>query len=66
MVKNVGTADRAIRIIVGAALIAVALLQPGTGFDWLGWIGVLPLLTGLLGWCPGYNLIGVNTCGKTN
>jgi len=42
------------------------LLQPGTGIDWLGWIGVLPLLSGLLGWCPGYNLIGVNTCGKTN
>ena len=57
--NNVGTIDRAIRIVVGVALIAlvfVGLKSP------LGWIGLVPLATGLFGTCPAYSLIGVNTC----
>jgi hypothetical protein len=50
--------DRALRIVVGVALIAWALLD---GPKW-AWIGVLPLATGLIGWCPAYLPIGVTTC----
>jgi hypothetical protein len=36
--------------------------MPATGYNWLGWIGVVPLATALLGWCPAYTLLGVSTC----
>ncbi len=63
MSVNVGTIDRIARIIVGVALIAFALgyVAPGTGWNWLGWIGVLPILTALLGSCPAYSLLGLST-----
>ncbi|MGD9783734.1 MAG: DUF2892 domain-containing protein [Hyphomicrobiaceae bacterium] len=65
MSSNVGTIDRVLRIIVGLALIALALgYLPNVAASPLGWIGVVPLLTGLLGTCPAYSLIGVNTCGR--
>lgn len=57
---NVGTVDRPVRILVGAGLIALA--ATGTIGVW-GYIGVVPLLTGLLRTCPAYSLLGVNTCG---
>jgi membrane-associated protease RseP (regulator of RpoE activity) len=59
MKKNVGGIDRPLRIIVGVALIAWAL--SGSGPAW-AWIGVLPLLTGVLNFCPAYKLLGINTC----
>ncbi|WP_374522788.1 DUF2892 domain-containing protein [Hydrogenophaga sp.] len=59
MTKNVGGIDRILRIVVGAALIVAA--ATGTVGLW-GYIGVLPLLTGLVGWCPPYALLGFNTC----
>ncbi|MEZ5645415.1 MAG: DUF2892 domain-containing protein [Burkholderiaceae bacterium] len=59
MTKNVGGVDRTLRIIVGIALIAAAVT--GTVGVW-GYIGVVPLLTGLMGWCPPYALLGFNTC----
>jgi hypothetical protein len=59
MTKNVGGIDRILRIVVGAALIVAA--ATGTVGLW-GYIGVLPLLTGLIGWCPPYALLGFNTC----
>lgn len=55
---NVGTIDRVIRMIVGLALIAWALLF--TGPVW-AYLGVVPLLTGLIRWCPAYSLININT-----
>ncbi len=58
MTTNVGGIDKILRILVGIALIAWALMG---GPVW-AWIGVLPLATGLLGWCPAYTLIGMNTC----
>jgi hypothetical protein len=60
MTVNVGTIDRTIRIIAGLALIALAFT--GTIGLW-GYIGIVPLLTGLFRVCPAYSLIGVNTCG---
>ncbi|HSH30015.1 MAG: hypothetical protein CMN57_00720 [Gammaproteobacteria bacterium] len=55
---NEGGLDRGIRIIVGLALIGLTLA--GTIGVW-GWIGVLPLVTGLVGWCPGYSLLGISS-----
>lgn len=59
MKTNEGTIDRALRIIVGLVLIALAVM--GTIGAW-GWIGIVPLATGLLGWCPAYTLLGISTC----
>ncbi|MDO8353460.1 MAG: DUF2892 domain-containing protein [Aestuariivirga sp.] len=60
MTTNMGTIDRLLRVIGGLALLAWALL--GTG-DWhmLGWIGIVPLATAAIGWCPLYTIIGVST-----
>ena len=57
---NVGTIDRLVRILAGAGLIALA--ATGTIGVW-GYVGVVPLLTGLLRTCPAYSLLGINTCG---
>lgn len=59
MPKNVGVIDRALRAVVGLILIALAVL--GIFSPW-GWIGVVPLLTAFVGFCPAYTLIGVKTC----
>lgn len=58
MKTNVGGIDKILRIVVGIALVAWAILG---GPVW-AWIGVLPILTGVMGWCPAYTLIGLNTC----
>ena len=57
--KNIGTTDRAIRGIVGIVLIALAITGHLT--PW-GWIGIVPLATALLSWCPAYTLLGIKTC----
>jgi Protein of unknown function (DUF2892) len=59
MQKNEGTLDRVAR--VGAGLILIGLAATGTVGLW-GYIGVVPLLTGALGTCPIYSLLGINTC----
>lgn len=60
MTNNVGTVDRTVRIVVGLVLLSLVFVGPQT--PW-GWIGLLPLFTGLLGWCPPYALLKINTCG---
>jgi Protein of unknown function (DUF2892) len=63
MTANVGGLDKILRITAGLLLIAFALLAPGTlSWKWVGWIGIVPLLTGLVGVCPLYSLLGLNTC----
>ncbi|MCC6777523.1 MAG: DUF2892 domain-containing protein [Hyphomicrobiales bacterium] len=64
MSVNMGALDRGLRIVVGLILIAYAvpLGFPQTGWNWVGWIGIVPLLTALLGICPLYSVIGVSTC----
>jgi ABC-type polysaccharide/polyol phosphate export permease len=57
--QNVGTIDRIVRIVVGLALIALVFVGPQT--PW-GWIGVIPLATALIGFCPAYRLFGLSTC----
>ena len=59
MAKNEGMIDRALRVIVGAVLIALVFVGPQT--PW-GWIGIVPLLTGLVGFCPLYAVLGIRTC----
>ena len=59
MTKNVGGIDRIVRIVVGIALIAAAAM--GAIGVW-GYIGVVALGTGLMGWCPHYAILGFNTC----
>ncbi len=56
---NVGTIDRVLRVVAGIALIALA--ATGTVGIW-GWMGVVPLATGLFKFCPAYALLGMNTC----
>lgn len=60
MKTNVGTIDRAARIVIGLVLIVLALT--GVIGAW-GWIG-LPLATGVFRVCPAYSLLGINTCGR--
>ncbi len=59
MTKNVGSADRALRVAAGLVLIALAAMG---NIGWWGFIGVVPLLTGLAGTCPAYTLLGIKTC----
>ncbi len=56
---NEGTIDRAIRIVLGLGLLSIVFVGPQSP---LGWIGLVPLATGLLGFCPLYKVIGLNTC----
>ena len=60
MTVNMGTIDRGVRAVLGVVLILLVFMGPQT--PW-GWIGIIPLATALVGWCPLYSLIGMNTCG---
>ena len=64
MSQNVGLFDRILRVIVGLVLIAyaIAIGFPITGWNWVGWIGIVPLATGVFGICPAYSVIGLSTC----
>jgi hypothetical protein len=59
MTKNEGTLDRTLRVVAGIALIAMA--WSGTIGAW-GWIGLVPLVTGAVGVCPLYSMLGIRTC----
>jgi hypothetical protein len=63
MTKNIGDIERIVRIMGGLVLIALA--ATGTVGVW-GWLGLVPLATGLVGWCPPYSLLGINTCKNKN
>lgn len=59
MKKNIGSLERIIRIIVGVAIISLAFVGPRSPWAYLG---IIPLVTGLVGWCPPYALFGISTC----
>jgi len=59
MTKNEGTIDRVLRVVVGAAVLSLVFVGPQTAW---GWIGIVPLLTGIVGYCPAYSLLGISTC----
>jgi Protein of unknown function (DUF2892) len=60
MTQNVGKIDRLIRIIVGLAILSLTIIGPQTLW---GLLGLIPLGTALIGWCPPYAMLGINTCG---
>ena len=57
--RNEGTIDRLVRVVAGLVLLALVFTRPHTP---LGWIGLVPLVTGIFGFCPAYRLLGINTC----
>jgi len=63
MKKNVGMVERFIRVVVGLGVLSLAFIGPQS--PW-GYIGIVPILTGLIGWCPPYQLLGISTCCKTD
>lgn len=63
MKSNVGGVDRILRIVIGLVLVGLAVT--GT-VGWWGWLGLVPLATGLIGWCPPYAIFGWNTCSTKN
>jgi len=58
---NVGGFDKLLRIVVGLGLLALVFVLQG-GARWFGLIGVVPLVTGLVGYCPLYSVLGLSTC----
>ena len=63
MKKNVGTADRVVRVTLGVVLLSLAFFGPHTAW---GYLGLIPLFTGLFGTCALYSVLGFNTCGVTH
>ncbi|MEQ1551475.1 DUF2892 domain-containing protein [Sphingorhabdus sp.] len=61
MNTNVGNADRILRIVAGIILISLVFVGPKTVW---GWVGLVPLFTGLFRWCPAYTLFRLNTCKR--
>jgi len=63
MSLNIGVFDRLARVVVGLALLAFALgfLAPGTSWNWVGWIGVIPIVTAIFGTCPLYTIFGISS-----
>lgn len=59
MQANVGSLDKTLRIVIGLALISIVFVGPQT--PW-GWIGLVPLVTALIGWCPLYKVLGISSC----
>ena len=59
--RNVGSIDRWLRIALGVVLLATIFLIDGTA-QWIGLVGIIPLVTGLFGFCPLYRLFGLSTC----
>ena len=61
--KNEGMVDRSIRVILGVVLISLVFIGPQS--PW-GWVGLVPLITGIIGFCPLYKIVGLNTCPITH
>ena len=62
MNANVGSVDRIVRIVAGVAILSLLFVLEGNA-RWWGLVGLLPLTTGLISWCPAYTVLGMNTCG---
>ncbi len=58
MKKNIGNAERIVRVVIGLAILSLAFIGPKSPWAYLG---VLPILTGAVGWCPPYTLLGIST-----
>jgi hypothetical protein len=65
--KNIGTPDRIARAVLGIIILSIvplAFAGPKTTLAYLGFIGIIPLLAGISGYCPPYDLLGINTCSR--
>jgi len=64
VLQNVGGIDRVLRVLVGLLLLAFALRLgfSDTGYNWIGWLGLIPLATEVIGNCPLYSVLGFSTC----
>lgn len=60
MTRNEGNVDRIVRVVAGLAILSLAFIGPKTAW---AYIGIVPVLTGLIGYCPAYAIFGINTCG---
>lgn len=58
MKRNMGKSDKVVQLVVAAAVIAAGVVFQ----SWWGVVGAVPILTALMGWCPPYSLLGINTC----
>lgn len=65
MKHNVGAVDRVLRILLGLGLLSATVLVEG-GARWLGLIGLVPLITGIVGSCPMYSLFGLSSCSAAH
>jgi len=63
MKKNIGNVERIVRIVAGLIIMSLAFIGPQSPWAYLG---VIPILTGLIGWCPPYALLGISTCKKSS
>lgn len=61
MERNVGDVERVVRVVAGLAILSLVFVGPQTLW---GLLGIVPILTGLTGWCPPYQLLGINTCKR--
>lgn len=61
MQKNIGTADKIVRILLGLVLLSLLVIRTDDT-RWIGLVGLVPLLTAMLSWCPLYTLLGISTC----
>jgi hypothetical protein len=59
MTQNIHNIERVVRIVAGLAIVSLACVGPQTPWAWLG---LLPVATGLVGWCPPYSMLGISTC----
>jgi hypothetical protein len=66
MKTNIGIIDRSLRIIIGIVLLAWAIPVgfPSTEYNWIGWIGIVPIITAFVGYCPLYGLLNLTTNGR--
>lgn len=62
MKTNVGGTERLIRVVVGVAIVGIGIAYQ----SWWGAVGLVPVATGLMGWCPPYALFGINTCSAAS
>jgi hypothetical protein len=60
--RNIGQAERLVRVTIGIVLIGIAVLVPGA---WWGYLGIIPVITGLVGWCPLYTVVAAVRGRKT-
>ena len=60
MKRNEGKIDRIVRIVIGAGMIAAGVFYE----SWWGAVGIVPIITGAIGWCPAYLPLGISTCKK--